>query len=210
MNKKRGEIILIAGIAFAVIILLSFYFDKQILEAITSIDNDLLTDILLGITFVSSEIIIFFILPILFLWQEHKRKWVLPMIVSLLFSLALGFLLKFGVQRLRPFQQGLVDLIPTLASPSFTSWNFSFPSLQVMMVFAAIPIIFKEFRKIGYVWVVFAVLVGLSRVYFGLHFMSDVLVGAVLGYAIGWVIVDLENRKRFWSRIYEKIFYGEK
>lgn len=210
MNKKRGEIILLAGIVLAILIVFSFYFDKQIMSYIQTLNNDLLTEILLGVTFVSSEIIIFFVLPVFFLWQEHKRKWILPLWIALLFSIALGFLLKFGVQRLRPFQQGLTNLIPVLANPSFTSWNFSFPSLQVMMVFAAIPILFKEFRKISYVWIVFAVLVAFSRVYFGLHFLSDVLVGAVLGFAIGWIIVDMENRKRFWSRVYEKMFYGER
>lgn len=210
MNKKRGEIVLLVGIVLAVLILFSFYFDKQILGYIQGVNSELLTDILLGITFVSSELIIFFILPIFFLWQEHKRKWILPLWVSLGFSVTLGFLLKFGVQRLRPFQQGITDLIPVLANPSFNTWNFSFPSLQTMMVFAAIPILFKEFRKISYLWVIFAILVAFSRIYFGLHFLSDVLVGGILGFVIGWIIVDMENRKRFWSRIYEKMFYGER
>ena len=54
MNKKSG---IILGI-FALLILLSFYFDFEISRGIASIRSNLLNDFFLGITFISSEIII--------------------------------------------------------------------------------------------------------------------------------------------------------
>jgi undecaprenyl-diphosphatase len=75
-----------------------------------------------------------------------------------------------------------------------------------MMVFCTVPILSKEFPKFKYVWVVFASLVGLSRVYFGLHFMSDVIAGALIGYLIGMIVVGYEKEKGFGEKVAEKIF----
>ena len=201
--KKRREIILFFSVILAG--LLSFYFDSQIIRAISALRTSFLDEFFLGITFVSSEIIIFFFLTSLFLWSERKRKWILPLWLSLFFSVAASFLLKISVQRMRPFQLEIVQTLPILISESFTAWNFSFPSFQSMLAFCAIPILDKEFPKFRYFWISFAVLVAFSRMYFGLHFMSDVIAGALIGYLIGLFIVKLEKEKKFGERIYGRI-----
>jgi undecaprenyl-diphosphatase len=92
--------------------------------------------------------------------------------------------LKDVIGRRRP---PLVDprvhaLIPLPHDPSM-------PSGHAMMAFAGatfLALIYPRFR-----WAFFALAVGiaLSRVYLGVHFPSDVVVGAVLGAAIGTVAV---------------------
>ena len=79
-----------------------------------------------------------------------------------------------------------------------------------MLVFCALPIISKEFRKIKWAWIIFAVLVAFSRVYFGLHFLSDVLIGGILGYLIGVLIIKLEEKNNFGEKIYNSIFKRKK
>ena len=91
-----------------------------------------------------------------------------------------------------------------LASKSYEIWNFSFPSFQAMLVFCALPILSKEFPKIKWFWIVFACLVAFSRVYFGLHFLSDVIIGGILGYLIGMLVIKLENKKKFINRIFRR------
>jgi undecaprenyl-diphosphatase len=157
-------------------------------------------------TSVTVEIIIFFLLTSLFLWRERKRKWILPLWAALGFSSIVSFLIKILVQRPRPFQLDLVAIFPVLESASFLTWNFSFPSLQAALVFSAIPILSKEFPRLKWVWIVFAGLVALSRVYFGLHFMSDVIVGGLIGFLVGSLIVRLEKENNFWENVYGKIF----
>lgn len=201
--KKRGWIL--SG-AFAVLIILSFYFDSEISRGIVSIRSNILNDFLLGITFISSEIIIFFVLTSLFLWQEHKRKWILPLWLTLGLSAAISFALKIAVQRQRPFQIGIVSIFPFLEDANFLTWNFSFPSFQATLAFCAIPILSREFPKFKYIWIIFAGLVAFSRVYFGLHFMSDVLVGGLIGYLIGAIVVKIETKNNFWEKIYRKVF----
>ena len=204
MVKKTGYLLVI--LFFLVISLMAFYFDAEIIRGVSLIRNVVLNEFFLGITFVSSEIIMFFFLTSLFLWSENKRKWILPLWVSLLLTVIVSFLLKVWIQRLRPFQQGIVSTLPTLNSTNFLTWNFSFPSFQAMLVFAAIPILNKEFPRFRYFWIVFASLVAFSRLYFGLHFLSDVLIGGLIGYGIGFIIVKTETKTKLFENIYKKIF----
>jgi undecaprenyl-diphosphatase len=203
MNKKR---ITLWWLLFAVIIIVSFYFDKEIVKFIASIRIPFLNDFFMGLTYGSTEIIIFFFLTSLFLWQEHKRKWILPLWFTLGLSAIVGFILKVSVHRLRPYQLGIVPTFSVLEEASHIVWDFSFPSFQSIMVFCAIPILSKKFPKFKYVWIVIASLVAFSRVYFGVHFLSDVLAGALIGYLIGWLIVKIEDKKSFGEKIYNKLF----
>src|SRR3989344_686865 len=204
----RGKNLAILFIVLSFAVILSFVFDSLIVQNISKIRNVFLDEVFLGITFISSEIIIFFFLTSLFLWQEHKRKWVLPLWLTLGASAIISFLLKISVQRLRPFQQDLVSIPGMLASRSYEIWNFSFPSFQAMLVFCALPIISKEFPKIKWVWIIFAILVAFSRVYFGLHFLSDVIVGGILGYLIGALVIRAENNKSFVKSKNSKFFHS--
>jgi len=184
---------------------LCFYFDKQLSSTVSLVKNSFFDEIFYGVTFVSSEIIIFFFLTSLFLWKEHKRRWILPLWLTLCISAAISFLLKVIIQRPRPFQLDIISLMPLLESSSYAVWNFSFPSFQSMLGFCAIPILSKEFPKLKYFWIFFAFLVALSRVYFGLHFFSDVLAGGIIGYLIGASVVNLEEEFSFGKKAYKKI-----
>ncbi len=201
--KERG-ILLFVLVVFTFFI--SLYFDAEISKAISLIRNGFFDEIFVGITFVSSEIIIFFFLTSLFLWNENKRRWIFPLWITLGASVIISFLLKISVSRLRPFQQGIVSTLPLLESASYLIWNFSFPSFQSMLVFCAVPILSKEFPKFKWFWIYFAIFVAFSRVYFGVHFLSDVIAGGLIGYLIGIAIVKLETEKKFGEKIWKKIF----
>ena len=198
MRKNKNALIFL-GVVVA--FLISLKFDSEIVEGVSLIRNNFLNEFFLGITFVSSEIIIFFFLTSLFLWREHKRRWILPLWLTLGLSVIFGFLLKIAVQRPRPFQTGIVSILPVLEESNYLVWNFSFPSFQAMLAFCAVPILAKEFPKFKYVWIIFAGLVAFSRIYFGLHFLSDVIAGGIIGYLLGVFIVKLEKEKKFGERI---------
>jgi len=200
---KRKSIIIL--FIFLLLIIVSFYFDSLIIKDISFMRTNLLDNFFLGITLLSPEIIIFFFLTSLFLWQERKRKWILPLWFILGISSLISLFLKIAIKRSRPFQTGIVSLLPALQNKSYLLWNFSFPSFQAMLVFSAIPILSKEFPKFKYVWIILAGLVAFSRVYFGVHYLSDVLVGGLIGYLIGIFVIKQEKENKFWERIYEKI-----
>jgi membrane-associated phospholipid phosphatase len=202
----KKEKLVVAGIFFALVVLLSLYFDSEIVKGFSFIRNNFFNEFFMEMTFISSGIIIFFFLTSLFLWQERKRKWILPLWFSLGLSVLVSFLLKVVVQRLRPFQTGIISVLPVLEKSSHLIWNFSFPSFQTMLGFCAVPILSKEFPKFKYIWIIFAGLIAFSRIYFGLHFLSDVIVGGLIGYSIGWLIVKKEKEDKTFERIYKRIF----
>ncbi|MEK6897841.1 MAG: phosphatase PAP2 family protein [Nanoarchaeota archaeon] len=204
--KKTGISLLVF---FAVLLIASFYFDSEIINLVSMTRNGALDNFFLGLSFLSSEIIIFFFLTSLFLWQEHKRKWIMPLWLTLGMTTIASFLIKLSMQRARPYQQGLVQILPVLAEESHNIWNFSFPSFQAALVFCAIPILSKEFPRFKYVWIFFAAIISFSRIYFGVHFLSDVIAGGLIGYLIGLFILKFEKENKFWERVYEKVFRKE-
>jgi undecaprenyl-diphosphatase len=203
MKKGRWLIVLFLFVLLAGI---SLYFDSEVSKLVSLLRTGFIDNIFLGITFVSSEIILFFVLTSLFLWKDNKRKWIAPLWLTLGASAIVSFFLKIAVQRNRPFQLGIVPTLAVLQESSFNSWNFSFPSFQTMLAFCALPILSKEYPKLKYFWIAFASLVGFSRIYFGLHFLSDVVIGAFIGLLIGMFIVQKEQETKFGERIAGMVF----
>ena len=194
MKKIRFMIGLLVAIILTVIVFLN---DVVIIQLIESLRNFYLDYVFLSITFASNAFIIFFFLTSLFLWGEHKRRWIFPLWLSSFFCVVVSFFIKILVQRPRPFHAGVVSVLQIafhFMKDNFNTWNFSFPSFQAMLVFAAIPLLSKEFKKFKNVWIVFACFVGLSRAYFGVHYLSDVFSGAIIGYLIGYSMLLIEEK----------------
>ena len=201
MFKKRGSKAIILVILAA---LISFYFDSQIVKAVSLIRLDLLNEFFLAITSTSFNIIVFFFITSLFLWNYKKSHQILPIWVTLGLSAFVGFLIKISVQRVRPFQTAIVSTLPELAKNSHLAWNTSFPSFQAMMAFCALPILVKEFPRLKYWLFLLAGLVAFSRVYFGLHFLSDVLIGGLIGYLLGVWVIRSEEKTKFLGKLQKK------
>lgn len=191
--KKRVPALFLA----ILLIVISFIFDKQIVIFIGGLRNIVLDYVFIGLTFATSAIIIFFFLTTIFLWNENKRRWILPLLISFLLSVSISFIIKILIQRQRPFEVGLVSVFSVVfyfMKANFNTWNFSFPSFQAILIFSALPILNKSFKKLKYFWLVFACLSAFSRVYFGVHYLSDVLTGAIIGFLIGYFAVFIEEK----------------
>lgn len=59
--------------------------------------------------------------------------------------------------------------------------SFSCPSVHTYLAFSSAMAIYHSFKKAGIGVFIFAALVGFSRMYFFVHYPTDVLFGAVLG-----------------------------
>ena len=66
--------------------------------------------------------------------------------------------------------------------------SFSCPSVHSMLAFASASSIFRFHKKAGVAALVFAALIGFSRMYFFVHFPTDVLFGSLLGFLIGTAV----------------------
>lgn len=105
-------------------------------------------------------------------------------------SLAL-VLLKRSIHRRRPCDYGRNPHFDVQPLTFFKEDCFSFPSGHTMNAFAVGAVVALSFPLLGPAVLVLAASVAASRVVLGLHFLSDVLVGAVLGLGIGVLVHGL-------------------
>ncbi|MDD4185001.1 MAG: phosphatase PAP2 family protein [Candidatus Izemoplasmatales bacterium] len=126
--------------------------------------------------------------------------------ITVFVSLVVNSIIKVIVQRPRPF---LVDEAITNIRPQ-TAGGFSFPSGHTQgaaTVFGGLAIWIRK-RLFSIIVGVIIVMVALSRMYLGVHYLSDVVVGALLAlgisYAFYWLLNKLENR----TRLYIYLLFG--
>jgi undecaprenyl-diphosphatase len=91
-------------------------------------------------------------------------------------------LVKDIFHRIRPCN-ALHDAI----TPLGCNGTFSFPSNHAVNNFAAAVFFYKLFPKLKWLLLITASLVAISRVYLGLHYPSDILGGAIIGSAFGYL-----------------------
>jgi undecaprenyl-diphosphatase len=104
---------------------------------------------------------------------------------GLSFLLGLGFnqLVLLFVQRVRPYDAQITHLIIDRSA------DFSFPSDHATASFAiAAAFLLHGLPKRGFVFLTAAVLLAVSRVYIGTHYVGDVLGGAVTGIVAAFVV----------------------
>lgn len=125
------------------------------------------------------------ILLILLLVFGHTRKIGKQVLIAELLQLAVGgYLLKYLIARPRPFIiDSTIELI--IKAPQ----SYSCPSGHASTAFAlAFALVFSDcpkfWKSFALVW---AVIIGLSRLYLQVHFPSDVILGALLGCCCGYV-----------------------
>ncbi|MDP2925599.1 MAG: phosphatase PAP2 family protein [Nanoarchaeota archaeon] len=201
MKKEFYFSILIISAIFA------FIFDKKIMGFFVSIRNPFFDYIFLGFSLAGNIFIIFFFLTAVFLWKENKRRWIIPLWLSGIFAIIISFILKIIIQRSRPFENGFpaLEILFYLMKNSFNSWDFSFPSMHAMFVFASVPILIKEFKKLKFIWIIFACAAAFSRSYFGVHYLSDIMFGAIIGYLIGMTLIYLEEKYEIGKKVIRKL-----
>lgn len=93
--------------------------------------------------------------------------------------------LKRGLRRRRPSTYGGNPFFAVAPSELFAFDQFSFPSGHTMNAFALGSVLVPALPALAVPLFLVAGSIGVSRVILGLHFLSDVLVGALLGLLIG-------------------------
>jgi len=103
------------------------------------------------------------------------------------------FLLQIIVRRKRPFECKIYEAkIPMMCkTPSFpsshASISFAMMSLGLMSMHDGLPTVFS--LVVAAIFIVIACWIALSRVAVGVHYLSDILVGSILGFVLPWVYV---------------------
>jgi len=111
---------------------------------------------------------------ILLLFQGPFGPLVVTILVAELIGLMIIIVLRYLTRRERP--------CPNLSYPTWTPWNrYSFPSHHAARMFMLTSLVGTNFRESFLFMLSVAVMIGFTRIYLERHYLSDVLVGAMVG-----------------------------
>jgi undecaprenyl-diphosphatase len=138
---------------------------------------------------------IFIILIIIFLWLKGEKRPAIYLALGLVVDAILVYTLKTMIHRPRPYE--VLPITPLELVDNFRS----LPSGHTSRAFLSAMILSKFYSKYMVVFFVIAASIGLSRVYIGVHYPLDVIVGAITGSLLGILMVDLLDRLEVGKRL---------
>lgn len=167
------------------LLIISFFLDGSVSSFFVDHRTGFLDTISIFIN--SIEGYVLFALVLVILLSFSKKDKIVPLLLAFGIYLGLTSLLKVAIARPRPFTKF------DFSNLGESGINRSFPSGHSTA--AASLIRFFEFNTIMlWGWIAITILVMFSRVYLGMHYLSDVVAGFVLGYFIGDLSFFLAER----------------
>lgn len=163
--------------------------DFAVLDFIQKLHNKLLDFIMQAITVSGDNGYIWIAVCIVLICIPKTRKIGVFTAITLIVEVILNDgIVKGIIARERPFiQNSAIDTI--IRQPS----GYSFPSGHSASSFAAATAIFMHNKKLGIPAYILAALIAFSRLYFYVHFPSDVIIGSLFGVLIGFCVNKLLN-----------------
>jgi undecaprenyl-diphosphatase len=131
---------------------------------------------------------IFMSLIVIVLWLKGEKNPAIYLALGLIVDAILVSDLKIMIHRPRPYE--VLPIMPLEIAENLRS----LPSGHTATAFLSATILSKFYSKNAVVLFVIAASIGLSRVYIGVHYPLDVIVGAITGYLVGIIMVDILDR----------------
>lgn len=131
--------------------------------------------------------------------DDHRSR-LLPACFAVVSAAIISAVLKSWFDIQRPFVE--LGLTPLVEQQIFTSYGF--PSLHTAIAFAALVPLWRIHKALGMSWAIFALVIGLSRIYENVHWPSDIAGGLFLGGMIGAIVSKQETDltlKIAWKRL---------
>jgi len=200
--KRTVAFYWLIGIAIAALaIALGFYFDDTLRDFIAEHQTPALRSFMRYVSLFGdwpSHVAVGLLL-LAIAWIRDSKKWTrifLAMLIAMSLAGVTGHVIKRTIPRPRPS----VHTDMRWGGPRFTSRYHSFPSGHVDASTAFFCSLFLANRRIGLACFPIPILIGLSRMYLGAHYLSDVVCAAVLGIFCALIVahfllLPIANRK---------------
>lgn len=153
--------------------------DTVLLEQLAVLHHPVLIEVVMEFTELGS--VTAAIVFLIGFWVAGERDTALLGTVSVGLAGATTWTLKQGIGRPRP--EAVTEAVASTVSSA------SFPSGHTTVAFALATVVAAQYPRLRAYLYTLAVGVGLSRVYLYLHYLSDVVAGAIIGGVAGWLVV---------------------
>ena len=161
--------------------------DERVIDALTGFTRDhALADPLLAVQGAFQPFVMYVVATVVAAWAwlaKDLRARALWAFMTMMVSWNVGLLVKILVGRARPVVEDPISHSPGYSFPSGHAFNAAV--VATVLVFLLWPLLGATGRRVATALaVVGALVVGLDRMFLGVHFPSDVLAGYVLGVGI--------------------------
>ncbi|MBM3248377.1 MAG: phosphatase PAP2 family protein [Candidatus Omnitrophica bacterium] len=125
---------------------------------------------------------------LMFILGRYKEKFVSVFILFTGYiSYFLAMVIKEAVNRPRPLELYTgISVIGKTQSPAF-------PSVHSTLIAVVITILCFKYKKLGFALIPIALLVGISRIYLGHHYPTDVIAGLLIGSLLSMLFLGIEK-----------------
>lgn len=172
-------------------------YDKELFLLLNNLGTSTWDGFWMFITNKFSSIPIYIVLIFLSFKQFGSKKTLLLVITALLMIVVtndLADFFKYGIARLRPCYDTdvseLMRLVKNSCGGKFGYFSAHAANSMAVAVFFSV-VLKQKFKFIGILLLIWAFLVGYSRIYIGVHFPLDVFSGMAIGLFFGWLFVKL-------------------
>jgi len=172
-------------------------YDREVFLLLNTMGTETWDAFWMFITNKFSSIPVYLILIFLSYKQFGLKKTAILVLTAILMITAtngLADFFKYGVQRLRPcFDPEVNELARLVKNTCGGKYGyFSAHAGNTMAVAVFFSILLKErFKSVGILLLIWAVCIGYSRIYIGVHFPLDVFTGMAVGLFFGWLFAKL-------------------
>ena len=181
----------IISITLFFIFMLGIYLKKHLIwiddfgyNIVSLFISDYMTTIMKFFTFFASPIwCVLFSCLVILLWKNTRKVFLINLVMVFLFN----YILKLIFVRNRPIDINLI-----------TETGYSFPSGHAMISLAVYGLLIYllgksnyKYKKLGIILLsILIILIGISRIYLGVHYTSDVLAGYIISFSYLLFFID--------------------
>lgn len=171
------------------------HYDQELLLALNGVHAPWADTLMYWITFKFTWIPMYLALAMITIKAEGKKS--IGIFIAVIVAVALADQITSGIMkpyfhRFRPCHEP--DLAGMVHEITGCGGQFGFASSHASTSFAVAGVWFALLKdKVNYMWLllVWAALYSYSRVYAGVHYPGDILVGALIGILVAWVCIRL-------------------
>lgn len=166
--------------------------DQQLQQLIASFRLPILDAIAHFLEVTGDNILLYCVIIIFLLSMKKTRKYGLYFMVSILTAILITTLIKYSVNRPRPFvEQNISDIMKVVKS---SDYYLSFPSGHTTAIAVVVATYWLYYRKQAAACILAIIVMAWSRMYLYMHYPFDTLFGMMIGVIVSIVMYILMQK----------------